>query len=54
MAFTVDDIEKACDLIKEMGGEIITSPPIKSPDGEVKVVYCYDFDGVMIELIEEI
>jgi predicted enzyme related to lactoylglutathione lyase len=24
--FTVDDIEKACDLIKEMGGEIITPP----------------------------
>ncbi|MBL80227.1 MAG: glyoxalase [Nitrosomonadaceae bacterium] len=52
VSFTVDSIEKTCDLIKEMGGVIINSP-VESPDGGVKVVYCHDFDGVMIELVEE-
>ncbi len=52
VAFTVTSIEDACGLIKKMGGTIINSP-IESPDGAVRVVYCHDFDGVMIELVEE-
>ena len=52
VAFTVTSIEDACDLIKKMGGTIINSP-VETPDGRMSVVYCHDFDGVMIEMVEE-
>lgn len=30
------------------------SPPLLSPDGKVKVLYCYGPDGITLELVEEI
>lgn len=53
IAFTVDDIEKTCDLIKELGGSIVNNPAT-SPSGSVKVAYCHDIDGILLELVEEV
>jgi catechol 2,3-dioxygenase-like lactoylglutathione lyase family enzyme len=53
VAFTVDEIEKACELICENGGKITNSPAI-SPNGKVKVVYCHDPEGVLLELVQEL
>ena len=53
VAFTVDEIEKACELICENGGKITNSPAI-SPNGKVKVAYCHDPEGVLMELVQEL
>lgn len=53
IAFTVSDIES---LHKELvaGGVHCNSGPLVSPDGKVKVLYCHDFDGIILELVEEL
>jgi len=53
LAFTVDDIEKVCLQIIQLGGSLV-NPPTLAPSGEVKVAYCYDPDGILIEVVEEI
>ncbi len=53
LAFTVKNISNTCDFIKKNGGSIVNEP-VKSPDGKVKVAYCHDLDGIIIELVEEI
>jgi predicted enzyme related to lactoylglutathione lyase len=53
MAFTVDDITQACESIIDAGGSIINEP-ITSPNGNVKVTYCYDPEGVLMEIVEVI
>ena len=51
MAFTVENIEKTCELINQMGGAI-TNPPALSNDSKVKVAYCHDLEGVLMEIVE--
>lgn len=51
MAFTVESIEKTCKLINQMGGSI-TNTPALSPDKKVKVAYCHDLEGVLMEIVE--
>ena len=53
LAFTVDNIDKACGLIRKHGGTL-TNPPAINEDGKLKVVYCHDPEGVLIELVEEL
>ncbi|MBM9546263.1 VOC family protein [Leptospira sp. 201903074] len=53
IAFTVDDIERTCELIKTLGGNIVNDPAL-SPSGMVKVAYCHDIDGILLELVEEV
>ncbi len=53
LAFTVVNIERACEEIEKAGGSI-GNPPAYSPDGKVKVAYCHDPEGVLIEIVEEI
>ena len=53
VAFTVDDIEDASMRIVKLGGSIVNRPAL-SDDGTVKVMYCYDIDGILIELVEEL
>lgn len=53
IAFTVEDLEAACALIVAQGGSVINAPGI-SPDGNVKVSYCHDLDGILLEMVEEI
>ena len=53
IALTVIDIEETSKKICDLGGSIVNEPCL-SPDGKVKVLYCYDLDGILIELVEEI
>jgi catechol 2,3-dioxygenase-like lactoylglutathione lyase family enzyme len=52
VAFTVHDIE---DLYRTLcaSGFHCNNPPEQSPDGCVKVMYCHDPDGIIVELVEE-
>jgi catechol 2,3-dioxygenase-like lactoylglutathione lyase family enzyme len=53
VAFTVSDLDKVYSLLKENNLNCV-NPPATSPNGLVKVLYCHDFDGVIIELVEEL
>ncbi len=53
LAFTVEDIEKACELIVQGGGSVVNKPALSS-GGEVKVAYCHDPEGVLMEVVEEL
>ncbi len=52
-AMTVDNANAICKLIKKNGGTEI-NPPAKNMDRTVKVAYCYDPEGVLIEVVEEL
>lgn len=52
IAFTVNEIDEACNLIASNGGSVV-NPPAQSPDGKVKVAYCYDPEGILLEIVEE-
>lgn len=53
LALTVRDIDQMYEKLKEEGIKFNSSPQ-KSPDGKVKVAFCRDFDGLPVELVEEI
>ena len=50
-AFTVKNINKTSNLIKDNGGSLVNNPVI-SPDGKVKVCYANDVEGNLIEIVE--
>ena len=51
IAFTVRDIEKTCGLIKEMGGSVVNAPALTS-NKKLRVAYCHDVEGVLMEIVE--
>ena len=53
LAYTVDDIHLSCKKVISGGGSVKNAPVI-SPNGKVKVAYCHDPEGVLIELVEEL
>ena len=53
IAFTVTDIEETIQYIQANGGSIKKNYQF-SPDGKVKVIYCYDPEGNILELVQEI
>jgi len=53
MALTVGDISAVCQHIRKTGGTVNREPAI-SLDGKVKVAYCHDPEGVLIEIVEEL
>lgn len=53
IALTVCDIEQAINYICISGGSIKNKYQI-SPDGNVKVAYCYDMEGNILEIAQEI
>jgi len=53
MAFTVEEIEKVCDVIEKSGGSVVNRPAV-STNGQVKVAYCHDPEGVLMEIVEVI
>jgi catechol 2,3-dioxygenase-like lactoylglutathione lyase family enzyme len=53
IAFTVEDIDAIALKIVQLGGSIVNSP-IVSANGLVKVMYCHDLDGILIELVQEL
>ena len=53
VSLTVDDLSSLYDkLVKN--GYVCNSEPLLSPDGKVKILYCHDPDGVILELIEDL
>ena len=53
LAYTVTNIEDICKRIKMSGGSVENLPSL-STDGKVKVAYCRDPEGVLLEVVEEI
>jgi len=53
LAFTVNDLA-ALHLYLIENGYHCNSLPLDSPDGAVKVLYCHDPDGIIVELVEEL
>ena len=53
MAFSVDNIDNACETIEKLGGSIV-NPPALTNDKKVKVAYCHDVEGVLMEIVEVI
>ena len=53
IAFTVYDIQKTIDYICSKGGSIKNKYQI-SPDGNVKVAYCYDIEGNILEIVQNL
>ena len=53
IAITVKSVNDACDKIISLGGKVINKPST-SEDGKAKLAYCYDIEGVLLEVVEEI
>lgn len=53
VAFTVQDVQEISLKIVQLGGSIVNAPAISS-NGSVKVMYCHDLDGILMEMVEEI
>lgn len=53
IAFTVAEIETLYKRLCKKGFHCNCAPQV-SPDGLVKVVYCHDPDGIVVELVEEL
>ncbi|HHT9158252.1 MAG TPA: VOC family protein [Candidatus Brocadiaceae bacterium] len=53
IAFTVEDIDLTCKEITRLGGSVV-NPPALAPSGLVKVAYCHDSAGILMELVEEL
>jgi len=53
VAFTVEDVDSEYERLKKSGISF-NCPPQISPDRKAKVTFCYDPDGVPVELVEEL
>jgi len=53
IALTVRDLELCYRVLTEKGLRCNNVPQL-SPDGLVKVMYCHDPDGIILELVEEL
>ena len=53
IALTVENLDALYQRLKKYNIEF-NSPPIISPNGDLKVIFCRDLEGNFLELIEEI
>lgn len=53
IAFTVKDIDRLYRTLIKKGYDCNSAPQL-SPDESVKVIYCHDPDGIIVELVEEV
>jgi len=51
IAFSVEDIDTVCNKIEKIGGGIV-NPPALTNDKKVKVAYCHDNEGNLMEIVE--
>lgn len=51
LALCVENIDSVCEKIIDIGGSVL-NPPITSEDKKVKVAYCHDNEGNLIEIVE--
>lgn len=52
VAFTVTSIDAICERIIEIGGSVV-NPAALTNDKKVKVAYCHDNEGNLMEIVEE-
>lgn len=52
-ALTVENLDNMYNKLKENNIDFISAPAL-SPDNRAKVCFCYDPNGIAIELVEEI
>lgn len=53
VAISVENIELIYEKLQGYGCKC-NSKPLFSPDGKVKVMYCHDIDGTILEIVEEL
>ncbi len=53
IAISVENIENIYEKLQTYDC-ICNSKPLFSPDGKVKVMYCHDIDGTILEIVEEL
>ena len=53
VCLTVDNLSELHEKLAK-NGYICNSEPLISPDNKVKILYCHDPDGVILELIEDL
>jgi catechol 2,3-dioxygenase-like lactoylglutathione lyase family enzyme len=53
VCLTVDNLSELYDKLIE-NGYVCNSEPLLSANGKVKILYCHDPDGVVLELIEDL
>ncbi len=53
ISLTVDNLSKVYDELNKNGYKS-NSEPLLSPNGKVKILYCHDPDGTILELIEDL
>lgn len=51
LAFSVSNIDSVCNEIERIGGSVVNSP-VLSNNKKVKVAYCHDNEGNLIEIVE--
>ena len=51
LAFSVQEIDKFCRRIIDLGGNVINSPAL-TKDNKYKVAYCHDIEGNLFEAVE--
>ena len=51
LAFSVKGINTICEKIKKIGGSMI-NPPVLTNDKKVRVAYCHDNEGNLMEIVE--
>lgn len=51
VAFTVEDVDAVHKALLDNGGSVISTPQ-PSPDGNVRVMYARDPEGIILELVE--
>ena len=53
VAFTVEDIDQEYQKLQQEGISFTCEPQV-SPDGKAKVTFCFDPDGVPVELVQQL
>ena len=53
IAFTVKNVDEMAKKVVQLGGSIVNLPAA-SINGLVKVMYCHDLDGILMEMVEEL
>lgn len=53
VAISVKNIESIYEKLQKYNCKC-NSEPLFSPDGKVKVMYCHDIDGTILEIVEEL
>lgn len=51
LAFSVNNIDSICENIEKIGGSVV-NPPALTGDKKVKVAYCHDNEGNLMEIVE--